>query len=84
MAVQFSDLSSDAVTYIAEKTLKVAERSVRFYELADKATLPDSNSKTFQYTRYERLGLPLSVLTEGTTPSDTSMTISTVTAVSEQ
>lgn len=80
----YSDLSSDVVTYIAEKTLLIAHRIVRFYELADKAKLPSQNSKTFQYTRYERLALPQTALSEGVTPSDTSMSISTVTAIAEQ
>lgn len=80
----FSDLSADAVTYIAEKTLMIAYKIIRFYELADKAKLPAHNSKTFQYTRYERLPLPQNTLTEGVTPTDTAMTISTVTAIAEQ
>lgn len=76
--------SSDATTYIADKTLTLAEKSVRFYEAADKAKLPDHNSKTFQYSRYERLGLPLSSITEGVDPSDSGMTVTTVTAIAEQ
>lgn len=80
----FSSISADAVTYIAEKTLLIAHKIVRFYEMADKAKLPSQSSKTFQYTRYERLSLPQSALTDGVTPSDTSMTVTPVTAVSEQ
>jgi len=83
-ATDFSALASDAVTYIAEKTLSIAYKIVRFYEAADKAKLPSQSSKTFQYTRYERLSLPQSTLTDGVTPSDTSMSITTVTAVAEQ
>jgi N4-gp56 family major capsid protein len=80
----YSTLSSDAVTYIAEKTLSIAKRIVRFYDLADKAQLPSQNSKTFQYTRYDRLPLPTSTLTEGTTPTSRALSISTVSATAEQ
>lgn len=80
----YSTLANDAVTYIAEKTLKIAKRIVRFYDLADKAQLPSQNSKTFQYTRYDRLPLPTSTLTEGTTPSSRALSISTVSATAEQ
>ena len=85
MATQiYSNFSGDAVTYIAQKTLMVAQKNVVFQQLGDKAELPSNNSKTFQYTRYERLALPLSSLSEGTTPTNTSMTISTVTATAVQ
>src|SRR3972149_2587433 len=77
-------LASDAVTYIAEKTLAIAKRIVRFYDLADKAQLPSQNSKTFQYTRYDRLPLPITTLTEGTTPTSRALSISTVSATAEQ
>lgn len=80
----FSTLSSDATTYIAEKTLKVAEKIVRFYDLGDKARLPSHNSKTFQYTRYDRLPLPQVGITEGTTPTSRALAITTVSAIAEQ
>lgn len=85
MAVQtFSNFSSDAVTYIAEKTLMIAKKAVIFQQLGDRAQLPANNSKTFQYTRYDRLALPSASLTEGVTPSNTSISISTVQAVADQ
>jgi N4-gp56 family major capsid protein len=77
-------LANDAVTYIAEKTLSIAKRILRFYQLGDKAQLPSQNSKTFQYTRYDRLPLPQSTLTEGTTPTSRALAISTVSATAEQ
>lgn len=80
----FSAFSADSVTYIAQKTLIVAKKNVVFQQLGDKAELPANNSKTFQYTRYERLGLPLSPLADGITPSNTLMSISTVTATAVQ
>jgi len=80
----FSTFSADAVTYIAEKTLMIAKKNVIFQQLGDKAQLPSNNSKTFQYTRYDRLVLPQSALTEGSTPDNTSISISTVSAVADQ
>jgi len=80
-----STLSSDMVSaYIADKTLLLAMKELRIDQLADKATLPRRSSKTFQYTRYDRLTLPQSTLTEGVTPSSTQMSITTVTATVEQ
>lgn len=80
----YSTLSNDVSTYIADKTLLIAKKIVRFYDLADKAKLPNNNSKTFQYTRYDRLPLPKVTLTEGTTPTSRALAISVVSAVSDQ
>lgn len=80
----FSSFSADAVTYIAEKTLMIAKKAVIFQQLGDKAQLPSNNSKTFQYTRYDRLALPLNSLSDGSTPDNTSMSITTVSAVADQ
>jgi N4-gp56 family major capsid protein len=80
----YSTFSGDVATYIAQKTLMIAKKQVVFQQLGEKAVLPYNNSKVFQYTRYERLNLPSSSLTEGTTPDNTSMSISTVTATMDQ
>lgn len=80
----FNSFSSDAVTYIAEKTLMIAKKLTIFHGIGDPAQQPANNSKTFQYTRYDRLALPLSALSDGVTPNNTSMSISTVTAVADQ
>lgn len=76
--------SADAATYIAQKTLMIALKRLAVYQLADKVPMPKGSSRTFQYTRYERLVLPQQTLTEGVTPSDTQMSISTVQAVMNQ
>lgn len=80
----YSSLSSDTSTYIALKTLMVADRILRFYNLADKATLPENSSTTFQYTRYERIPLPQTSLTDGTTPTSQNLTVTVVTATAVQ
>lgn len=79
-----SQFSADAATYIAQKTLLIALKRLAVYQLADKVPMPKNSSRTFQYTRYERLSLPQVKLTEGVTPADTQMTISTVSAVMDQ
>jgi N4-gp56 family major capsid protein len=86
MAVnQYSTFSSNAQTYIAAQTLKRVHKDVIVYNLGKKEKLPNRFSKTFQFTRYERLDLPYAPLTEGTTPSDgDSMSISTVQATMDQ
>lgn len=80
----FSSFSSDAQTYISAKTLMRIKKDVVVYGLGKKEKLPNRFSKTFQYTRYDKLNLPQSALTEGTTPSASSMSISTVQAVMDQ
>ena len=80
----FSNFSGDSQTYIAAKTLIRIHRDTIVYGLGRKEKLPHRYSTTFQYTRYEKLNLPQTTLTEGVTPSNTSISISTVTAVMNQ
>lgn len=80
----FSDFSSDSQTYIAAKTLMRIKRDVVVYGMGKKEILPNRFSKTFQFTRFEKLSLPQSALTEGVTPSASSVSIGTVTAVMDQ
>ena len=85
MATQlFTTFSGDSQTYIAAKTLIRINRDCIVYGLGRKEKLPHRYSTTFQYTRYEKLNLPQTTLTEGVTPSNTSISISTVTAVMNQ
>ena len=81
----FSTFSADSQTYIAAQTLMRIKRDVVVYGLGKKEKLPNKFSKTFQFTRYEKLPLPQQVLSEGVTPSSNAqMTISTVQAVMDQ
>lgn len=86
MSVQtFSSFSGGAVNvHIADKLLKIAAKQVIFQQLGEKAKMPAGEGKTFQYNRYNRLNLPLNTLTEGTPPSSTDMSLSTVQAVADQ
>ena len=78
-------LASDLVpVYIKEKLLSIAEKNLVFYDLADKENLPEGNGKTIQFSRYERLPLPITPLVEGVTPGGSDLTVSTVQAVVDQ
>ncbi len=69
---------------IKEKLLSIAEKQTVFYELGDKETLPEGEGKTIQFNRYERLPLPNAPLSEGVTPTETPLTLSSVQAVVDQ
>lgn len=92
MAANSSDVftSSTALTadiiplIIKEKMLSIAEKQTVFYELADKETLAENSGKTVQFTRYERLNLPTTTITEGTPPAAQALTTSVVQAVVDQ
>lgn len=70
--------------HIASKLLMLAQKTLIFHQLSEKAQMPAGEGKTFQFNRYERLPLPLAPLSEGVDPSSTDMTISTVTATADQ
>lgn len=79
-----SNFSGDVSTYIAGKTLMLAKKSMVMYQIMDKVPFPKNEGRTFQYTRYERVPLPQSALSEGQSPSGSQMSISQVTAVMDQ
>jgi N4-gp56 family major capsid protein len=86
MAVNtFSNFSTDSQTYIASQLLMRIHRDVIVYPMARHEKLPNRFSTTFQFTRFEKLPLPNTVLTEGVTPANgETMTISTVQATMNQ
>lgn len=79
-----SNFSGDVSNYIAKKTLSLAVKQMALYQLCDKAPLPKGEGRSFTYTRFERVALPQSPLSEGVTPGDTSMAITQVTAIMDQ
>lgn len=78
------NFSADVSLYIAKKLLMLAQKQLILYQLCDKAQMPKNSGRTMQYTRYERVDLPQSTLTEGVTPGDSSMAITTVSVVMDQ
>jgi len=77
-------LASDVRNFIAQETLMIAEKALRFYQFGTKAKLPEQFGTTFTYTRYDRLALPVATLSEGTAPTATALGISQVSATAEQ
>jgi N4-gp56 family major capsid protein len=86
MATQVSsDFSGGSINaHIAEELLELAKRAVVFQQLGSKAKMPAGEGKTFQFNRYNRLALPRVALTEGTDPSSSSMSLTTVSATADQ
>lgn len=70
--------------HIADELLVIAKKAVVFQQLGEKAKMPAGEGKTFQFNRYNRLDLPRSSLTEGSPPSSTDMSLTTVSAVADQ
>lgn len=79
-----SNFSADVSTYIAAKLLILAKKDLVLYGICDHRQLPKNEGRTMQYSRYERVALPQSPLSEGVTPDGSSMSVSTVTAVLDQ
>ena len=86
MAINTSaTLSADMQVYMRDELLSIAEKNVVFAQYALKATIPQHNSKTIQFTRYPRLFLPDSPATEGVTPTETAdLRVQTIQAVTDQ
>lgn len=81
----FSSFSGGAISaHIANELLIIAKKAVVFQQLGEKAKMPAGEGKTFQFNRYNRLDLPRVSLTEGSPPSSTDMSLSTVSAVADQ
>jgi N4-gp56 family major capsid protein len=81
---KYSTFSSDVVNYIAEKTLPNVVRQLVAYQAGEPLRLKDHSGLTYQATRYLRVPLPVSPLTEGVPPLGETMTIQTVTATAQQ
>ena len=80
-----STLAADLVPLlIKERMLMISERNMTFYQLAQKETLPPGMGKTVQFTRYERLPLPLFPASEGNTPNSIPLTTAVVQAIVDQ
>lgn len=86
MAINLYDnFQANAQTYIAAQTLKRINRDTIVYGMGKKEKLPYRFSKTFQFTRYEKLNLPYSPLSEGVTPAQgDDMSISTIQCTMDQ
>lgn len=90
MAVEPNTTTSQALAqdqipvYIKDKLLSLSERQLVFYQFGDKELLPEGSGKTLQFTRYERLPLPIQPLNEGETPDRVTLQTSVVQTVLDQ
>ena len=85
VAVISSDLSNAIIErYMCKRVLRIAKKETIFYGLAPKQPIPEGESKTFTFQRFERIKPPRVSLTEGVTPAGQSMTVSKIPAVAEQ
>ena len=77
-------LAADLQTYFSKRLLDINAKDQVLQTAAYKENLPSNSSKTISFTQYSRLAVPGAVLTEGTTPSDTTVSNAAVTAVVDQ
>ena len=77
-------LAADLQTYFSKRLLDINAKDQALQTAAYKENIPSNSSKTISFTQYSRLAVPGSVLTEGTTPSDTTVSNSAITAVVDQ
>jgi N4-gp56 family major capsid protein len=76
--------SADIEAYIADETLPLARRQLVAYQFGDPLTLPKGRGTTYTATRYNRVPLPYSPLSEGVPPIGETMTIAQVSATAQQ
>jgi N4-gp56 family major capsid protein len=77
-------LAADVEAYIAEKVLALSVRYLVAYQFGTPLTLPPGRGNTYTATRFTRLPLPLSPLTEGVTPPGESLVLQQVVATAQQ
>jgi len=80
----YSVLSNDVRKFIAAEVLSVVARETRLVEFGQKAKLESAQGKTFYATRYNRVALPQSALSEGVSPTATAISISQINCVADQ
>lgn len=80
-----SQVSEELQTFFDARTLEVAEQNLPLRQFAVVRPLPARHSLTIQFTRFEKLTLPVSELTEGTVPgTPAALTVNTITAAMDQ
>lgn len=85
MAVNVStQFTADVENYIAEKTLPIARRQLVVYQFGDPLELPKGRGTTYTATRFNRVPLPFTSLSEGVPPLGQNMTFVQVSATAVQ
>jgi len=78
--IKTSDLSNEVKTYYVAKFLERAQYQLLHGEGAQKNTHPKGEGNVIKWNRYDPLTVSTTPLTEGSNPSEASVTASTVTA----
>lgn len=79
-----SSFFSDIEAYIDDEVLPLTRRRLVVYQFADPARLPKGRGTVYTATRFNRVPLPFTSLSEGVPPLGQSMTITQVTATAVQ
>lgn len=83
-ATTATTLAADLQTYFSKRLLDINAKDQALQTAAYKENIPSNSSKTISFTQYSRLAVPGAVLTEGTTPTDTTVSNTALTAVVDQ
>ena len=83
-ATTSTTVAADLQTYFSKRLLDINTKDQVLQTAAYKENIPSNSSKTISFTQYSRLAVPGAVLTEGTTPTDTAVSNSAITAVVDQ
>lgn len=75
-----SSNSANLHVYYEKKLLSTLEPRLQLYKLGKKQKLPKGNGKQVKWLRYSKVSSSTSALTEGTAPSEISLTTANVTA----
>lgn len=84
MPMNSSTFSADVGKYLSDKLLALSELNIVLPQFFEKRPLPQGNGKIAYFIKYKRPNLPMSALTEGTPPNESTFTISEQTVTVDQ
>lgn len=82
--VQQSTITYDQGKYLAASLIKRSRLRLVAFGLCDPNQMPEGNGLTAYFVRYSRMNVPLATLTEGTTPTPSSISLEQVTVTLDQ
>ncbi len=75
-AITSSNLSNDQEKFLASKLIARAQLRMVAASVCEKVKQPEGTGATAYFIRYNRMNVPTATLTEGTTPTESTFTIS--------
>ena len=78
------NLQAEQQTYFSKQLLKQANYKMKLDQFAYKEALPDNSSKTISFSQYSDYPVATTILTEGTPPAEQLMTVTPITATTDQ